>query len=151
MRTEDVSALATALIDKHVGNRVRVRRLTIGISQQDLARRLGLTFQQIQKYEKGANRIGASRLYELAALLGVDVNFFFDGLEDDDGHQEQQDNVIDAFRAASPRFGTREFVDLNRSFQKIRDDRLRQTLLGLIELIAALDEAEGNPHAQPQS
>ncbi len=125
----------TGVIDKHVGNRMRIRRLSLGISQQDLARRLGLTFQQIQKYEKGANRIGASRLYELAALLDVDVNFFFDGLEED-SHSADPDDVIAAFKATSPRFGTREFVDLNRAFQRIRDADLRKTILKLMDQVA---------------
>ncbi len=127
---------ATGLIDKHVGNRVRIRRLSLGISQQDLARNLGLTFQQIQKYEKGANRIGASRLYELSALLNVNVDFFFEGLNAAATGDDGSDDVLAAFKATSPRFGAREFVELNRAFQNIDDNSLRQTLLDLIDLIA---------------
>ena len=67
-------------IDKHVGNQVRARRMTLGMSQGDLAKLLGLTFQQVQKYEKGANRIGAGRLFELARILGVGVLYFYEGL-----------------------------------------------------------------------
>src|SRR5918992_4717448 len=65
-------------IDLHVGSRVRLRRMLLGMSQEKLAERLGLTFQQIQKYEKGINRIGASRLFDLAQVLGVPVQFFYD-------------------------------------------------------------------------
>ncbi len=126
----------TATIDKHVGNCVRIRRLSLGISQQDLAERLDLTFQQIQKYEKGANRIGASRLYEIAAVLNVDVDFFFEGLEDVPEDPSHQEDLIAAFKAASPRFGTREFVDLNRAFQRISNPKLRSSLLHLFDAIA---------------
>ena len=69
-------------IDKHVGNRVRMRRLLIGMSQEKLGELLGITFQQVQKYEKGSNRISASRLYYLAQILGVPIQFFYDELPD---------------------------------------------------------------------
>lgn len=137
------SSPLASLIDKHVGNRVRVRRLSLGISQQELAGQLGLTFQQIQKYEKGANRIGASRLYELAGLLRVNVDFFFEGLNRDEinsGHDQEM--VIEAFRESSPRFGAREFVDLNQAFQSISKPELRDLLLSLFNAIAE-HEAEG--------
>ena len=68
-------------IDKHVGNRICLRRLDIGCSQTKLAKAVGVTFQQVQKYEKGTNRIAASRLYKLAEILGVPITFFFDGLQ----------------------------------------------------------------------
>lgn len=69
-------------IDSHVGNRIRVRRTLLGLSQGKLGEALGLTFQQIQKYERGANRVGASRLYDLARVLGVSVGYFFDAMPD---------------------------------------------------------------------
>ena len=69
-------------IDRHVGARMRARREVLGISQGRLGRELGLTFSQIQKYEKGTNRIGAGRLYQIATFLGVPLNFFFEGLEE---------------------------------------------------------------------
>jgi transcriptional regulator with XRE-family HTH domain len=69
-------------IDRRIGNRVRSRRITIGMSQEKLGDALGLTFQQIQKYEKGANRIGASRLLQIGHILGVGIEFFFEGLPD---------------------------------------------------------------------
>ncbi len=74
--------LASAQIDQHVGARLRVRRKQIGMSQSGLAEALGLTFQQVQKYERGANRVSASKLYETARVLGVDVAYFFEGVED---------------------------------------------------------------------
>src|SRR2546423_13379469 len=72
-------------IDKHVGSRVRMRRVLIGMSQEKLGEALGLTFQQVQKYEKGTNRIGASRLQQISIILGVPVSFFFDGSPGSEG------------------------------------------------------------------
>ena len=69
-------------VDRHVGRRVAEMRISLGHSQSDLSRALGLTFQQIQKYEKGSNRLSASKLWEAAAFLGVDINYFFAGLPD---------------------------------------------------------------------
>jgi transcriptional regulator with XRE-family HTH domain len=80
-----------SLIDKYVASRVRLRRLQLGISQEGLASILGLTFQQIQKYEKGANRISAGRLQNIAHALSVPLHFFYEGLPEDDasvGHEE---------------------------------------------------------------
>src|SRR5271154_3437980 len=70
-------------IDVHVGNRVRLRRTLLGMSQEKLGEAIGLTFQQVQKYERGANRIGASRLFDLSRVLDVPVSFFFDDMSDD--------------------------------------------------------------------
>lgn len=69
-------------VDIHVGERIRARRRIVGVSQQALAEKIGLTFQQVQKYERGANRVSASKLYEIAAALGCGIGFFFDGLQD---------------------------------------------------------------------
>ncbi len=76
-------------IDRHVGSRVRMRRMLIGMSQEKLGESLGLTFQQVQKYEKGTNRIGASRLQQIAMVLGVPVEFFFDGAPQEAGFPDQ--------------------------------------------------------------
>jgi len=73
-------------IDRHVGSRVRMRRMMLSMSQEKLGDALGLTFQQIQKYEKGTNRIGASRLQQIAHILQVTVSFFFDGAPHSSGH-----------------------------------------------------------------
>jgi transcriptional regulator with XRE-family HTH domain len=74
-------ATGEVAIDAHVGQRLRARRIALGLSQGELGRRLGLTFSQVQKYEKGVNRIGAGRLYHAASLLGVPVQYFFEGLQ----------------------------------------------------------------------
>jgi transcriptional regulator with XRE-family HTH domain len=77
---EERNARRANLVDEHVGARVRLRRMLLGMSQEKLGESLGLTFQQVQKYEKGVNRIGASRLFDLAQVLGVPVQFFYDEL-----------------------------------------------------------------------
>lgn len=81
-KVEPKSAAAAGPVDVHVGNRIRLRRTLLGLSQEKLGEALGLTFQQIQKYERGANRVGASRLYDLARVLDVPIGFFFDDMQD---------------------------------------------------------------------
>ena len=78
-----MSTKAPNPVDKYVGSRVRMRRIMLGMSQEKLGEALGLTFQQVQKYEKGTNRVGASRLWELSRVLGVPITYFFEGLEPD--------------------------------------------------------------------
>lgn len=123
-------------IDRHVGARVRMRRLLISMSQERLGEALGITFQQIQKYEKGANRIGASRLQQIAKILGVPVEFFFDGAPSGDvsaavgfGDMPQPTFVSD-FMATS------EGVQLTRAFVKIADPQVRRRLIDLVETLA---------------
>lgn len=124
------------IIDQYVGERVRIRRVSLGLSQQAVAARLQLTFQQIQKYEKGKNRIGSSRLYQLANLLHVDVGWFFEGLDAGEEALAVTREIAAAFDNVSPQFGSREFVELNRAYWQIPRADLRKTILTLIELIA---------------
>ena len=125
-------------IDRHVGSRVRLRRMLVGMSQEKLGDALDLTFQQVQKYEKGANRIGASRLQQIAKVLGVPVEFFFEGAPTPSeppsatpGFAEAPNTgyVID-FLASS------EGVQLNRAFVRIRDGKVRRRIIDLVEAIA---------------
>ncbi|SOD99239.1 helix-turn-helix domain-containing protein [Caenispirillum bisanense] len=82
-------------LDRHVGRRVRLRRTLLGLTQQELGEQIGVTFQQIQKYERGTNRISASRLWEIARVLKVPVSFFFEDFrEDDDAAHETEENAI---------------------------------------------------------
>ncbi len=132
-------------VDVHVGSRVRLRRMWLGLSQEKLAERLGLTFQQIQKYEKGVNRIGASRLYDLSRVLGVGVDFFFEGL-DVAGYEGDCENGGDAAdgprKEASGDLGlveflkSREGIDLNRAFSKIGDARVRRSVIDLVRSLS---------------
>src|ERR1700759_5261585 len=113
-------------IDKHVGSRVRMRRMMLGMSQEKLGDALGLTFQQVQKYEKGTNRIGASRLQQIAHILQVPVEFFFEGApgaqisgrRGDDGDAPSPAYVSD-FLATS------DGLALTRAFMRIDDAKLR--------------------------
>ncbi|MFW6027818.1 MAG: helix-turn-helix domain-containing protein [bacterium] len=129
--------LEDRIIDQYVGERVRIRRVSLGLSQQAVAGRLGLTFQQVQKYEKGKNRIGSSRLYQLAKLLNVDVGWFFEGLDAGEEALAITREIAAAFDSVSPQFGSREFVELNRAYWQVPGTELRQTILKLIELVAA--------------
>jgi transcriptional regulator with XRE-family HTH domain len=124
-------------IDRHVGARVRMRRLLVSMSQERLGEALGITFQQIQKYEKGANRIGASRLQQIAKILGVPVEFFFEGAPSGDiimatGFGElPQSNFVSDFMATS------EGVQLTRAFVRLSDAQVRRRLIDLVEALAA--------------
>jgi transcriptional regulator with XRE-family HTH domain len=125
-------------IDVHVGLRMRLRRLQLGLSQEQLAKILGVTFQQVQKYEKGLNRIGASRLFHLGAALGVPIQFFFDDFFDEKNNQCRADGVPDA----TPDTATLEFLcsregfELNKAFLSITDPRVRRTLISHIRALA---------------
>ena len=126
-------------IDKHVGARVRMRRLILGMSQGKLGEALDVTFQQVQKYEKGANRIGASRLQQLARVLDVPPAYFFEdapsgderapGFAEDEGHNHFVDFL-----------STSEGLQLNRAFAAIRDAKVRKKILDLVVSLAAVVE-----------
>ena len=135
-------------IDRHVGARVRMRRLMVGLSQSKLADALDVTFQQVQKYEKGANRIGASRLQQLARVLEVPPSFFFEGAPagGPPGASAGLGFAEDASNAYVVDFlSTAEGLQLNRAFSQIKDPKLRKTVLDLVERIANTSEAPA-PH-----
>jgi len=123
-------------IDKHVGSRVRMRRVLIGMSQERLGSALGLTFQQVQKYEKGTNRIGASRLQQIAGVLSVPPAFFFEDVPGGDvqpgsGFAEDGSGFVVDFLSTS------EGLLLNKSFVRIKEAKVRKKI---IDLVAALAE-----------
>jgi transcriptional regulator with XRE-family HTH domain len=125
-------------MDVHVGGRVRMRRMLLGMSQEKLGEQLGLTFQQVQKYEKGVNRIGASRLFEMAKVLGVAVQFFYDdapygasGAHPVAGFAERpNDSYVVDFLA------TREGLELNKAFARITDPKVRKAVCDLVKSLA---------------
>jgi transcriptional regulator with XRE-family HTH domain len=127
-------------IDAHVCNRVRLQRMLLGISQEKLGERLGLTFQQIQKYEKGINRIGASRLFDLAHVLGVPVQFFYDDAPVGDLRVAANSSPGLAEPAADSYIfeflNSREGLELNKAFVRIRDARARRAILELVRTLA---------------
>lgn len=125
-------------IDTHVGKRIRVRRSFLRISQEKLGDHLGVSFQQIQKYEKGSNRIGAGQLFHIAKFLKVDLNYFFEGLppseRDKLGFSERQSDIgVATFDE------TAEGISLNRAFARIKSQKLRKRLVELATAIADLD------------
>lgn len=127
-------------IDRHVGSRVRMRRMLAGISQEKLGEALGLTFQQIQKYEKGSNRISASRLQQIAKMLDVPVSFFFDGAPARDGPATGfADSAATSY--ISDFLTTSEGVQLTKAFTRIKSGRVRRRIIDLVESLAE-EEAE---------
>jgi len=126
--------------DKHVGARVRMRRMMLGMSQEKLGDALGLTFQQVQKYEKGANRIGASRLQQIAHILQVPVSFFFEGAPAVPGQQ-----LHGAAEAPSPSYvsdflATSDGLALTKAFMRIKNAKLRRRIVDLVEQIVTENE-----------
>ncbi|MCK9914137.1 helix-turn-helix transcriptional regulator [Microbacteriaceae bacterium K1510] len=124
-------------IDKHVGSRVRMRRMMLGMSQEKLGDALGLTFQQVQKYEKGTNRIGASRLQQIALILQVPVSFFFEGAP----HAPGGPTTTGMSEAPSPAYvsdflATSDGLSLTKSFMRIKNSKLRRRIVDLVEQIA---------------
>lgn len=128
-------------IDIHVGSRVRLRRMMLSMSQEKLGEHLGITFQQIQKYEKGTNRIGASRLQHIARVLQVPVSFFFEDAPGSPGdvsgmsEAPQTQHVVD-FLSSS------EGIQLNRAFVRIKDAKLRRRVIDLVRGIAGDEQAD---------
>jgi transcriptional regulator with XRE-family HTH domain len=122
-------------IDIQVGNRVRIRRMLIGMSQERLGDLLGLTFQQVQKYEKGVNRIGAGRLFEVARILNVPVNFFYEGVsEGQPGLGESDGAPVMDFVSSG------EGLQLSLAFMKIKDAKVRKRVLDLVKSLAEEEE-----------
>jgi transcriptional regulator with XRE-family HTH domain len=127
--------------DKHVGSRVRMRRMMLGMSQEKLGDALGLTFQQVQKYEKGTNRIGASRLQQISQILQVPVSFFFEGApaaQTIGRHEGMGEAPSPAY--VSDFLATSDGLALTKAFMRIEDSKLRRRIVDLVEQIAARDK-----------
>jgi transcriptional regulator with XRE-family HTH domain len=141
--TKKVTKKAPNPIDKHVGSRVRMRRMMLGMSQEKLGDALALTFQQVQKYEKGTNRIGASRLQQISHILQVPVAFFFEGAP----HLADGGITVENLESApSPTYvsdflATSDGLSLTKAFMRIPDPKLRRRIVDLVQQIAG-DETE---------
>ncbi|MDX2287463.1 MAG: helix-turn-helix transcriptional regulator [Hyphomicrobiaceae bacterium] len=139
--SEERNARRPNPIDIHVGSRVRLRRMLLGMSQEKLGEHLGLTFQQVQKYEKGVNRIGASRLFDLSQVLGVPVQFFYEevpGPSTGDGMsfaERSGDSYVFDF------LSSREGLELNKAFVRVADPRVRRAIVDLVRSLAGDVEA----------
>lgn len=112
-------------VDKLVGARVRTRRLEIGMSQERLADLLGVTFQQVQKYEKGVNRIAAGRLYDISEALDVNAAYFFENLSKEDSRKKDDDGVAEAM--TDP-----DTIELVQLYSKIKSKRVKRRVLELV-------------------
>ena len=130
-------------IDVHVGSRIRLRRTLMGMSQERLGEALSLTFQQVQKYERGVNRVGASRLFDLSRVLDVPISFFFDDLPDSaqgdcaefaEGRQRLSDNALNR----------RETLELVRAYYRINDASIRKRMLELIKSMSPTEYARNH-------
>ena len=149
-------------IDAHVGSRVRLRRMLIGMSQEKLGELLGLTFQQVQKYEKGANRIGASRLFDISQILAVPVSYFFDDVSDEvaaqhrltngngNGHVHGNGNGHYKDLESGPHMmefvSSAEGFQLIRAYTKITDPRVRKRVLDLVKSLTGDEEVVRDFH-----
>jgi transcriptional regulator with XRE-family HTH domain len=137
-----MSTKAPDPVDKYVGSRVRMRRIMLGMSQEKLGEALGLTFQQIQKYEKGTNLVGASRIQQISEILQVPVSFLFEGgprkttAADEGGGEGSSPTYVSDFLATS------EGLALTRAFTRISDAKLRRSIVDLVEKIANHEDAE---------
>lgn len=123
-------------IDVHVGSRIRLRRNMIAMSQEKLGERLGITFQQIQKYEKGTNRVGASRLQAISAILNVPVEYFFQDAPREDGQPATGFDEASAAPLVPDFLSTTESIQLQRAFMKISDPKVRRKIVDLIKTLA---------------
>jgi transcriptional regulator with XRE-family HTH domain len=130
-------------IDRVVGQRIRWRRRELKLSQEQLGELLSLTFQQVQKYEKGVNRVSAGRLFEIASVMGVNVNYFYDGAEGllGDGRHQVADDGPEKGGPAAPVLDA-ETLDLIAAFRKIEDDSLRKSLLNTVRAAATAFESK---------
>lgn len=125
-------------VDQHVGSRVRLRRMLLGMSQERLGESMGLTFQQVQKYEKGVNRIGASRLFQISKILDVPVQFFFEEApHSGDGVSPRGFAEPDSEAFILEFLNSREGLELNRAFVKIADPKVRKSVVDLVRSLAA--------------
>ncbi len=120
-------------VDVHVGKRLRLRRSTLGMSQDDLGKQVGITFQQIQKYERGTNRVSASRIWEFARILNVPEDYFFEGLEGSKTSGDSDDQLLDS----------KESQQLIKAYYNVLKPQVRQKIRNLIQSIAESEKYEG--------
>ncbi len=130
-------------VDVHVGGRIRLRRTLLGMSQERLGEALGLTFQQVQKYERGANRVSASRLFDLSRVLDVPISFFYDDMPEEIGGPGLGSRAPGGFADAQDAFGQdealhrRETLELVRAYYRIADPALRRRIFDLIKTMGS--------------
>ncbi|MEM1288750.1 MAG: helix-turn-helix transcriptional regulator [Pseudomonadota bacterium] len=122
-------------VDVHVGSRLRIRRMVLGMSQEKLGESLGVSFQQVQKYEKGTNRIGAGRLQNLSQILQVPIAYFYEDLADEGAH-EASGFADSGAKFMTEMLTTSDGLEMTRSFLKIQDPKVRKRIVDLVRAIA---------------
>ena len=129
-------------VDTHVGKRLRLRRTMMGLSQEAVAKAVGITFQQVQKYEKGANAMNATRLFEFARFMNVPVAYFFDGLDSftsstpaQQGYAGFAEGEAEAFEGKQ-RVSDRESLEMMKAFKRIKEQMIRKRLADLVRAVA---------------
>jgi transcriptional regulator with XRE-family HTH domain len=131
-------------VDIHVGRRLRLKRMILGLSQESVGKAIGVTFQQIQKYERGINRMGASRLYDFSRSLGVQVSYFFEGYGDYTTTDDVTGLVLQEPEASSfehEKVNNRETMEVMRAYYRIKNPAVRKRIVDLIKAMAAADAA----------
>ncbi len=140
MKKKRASKGTADLIDRYVGSRLRVRRLGLGMSQTKLGQAIGVTFQQVQMYENGANRVGASNLYKMAKALGVDVGFFYDGMPQGaakgKGKGTRGRRARPSVEIAADPTRSREIIKLMHNYARIAHPRLQKRVFELVKSMA---------------
>ncbi len=134
--SKDTEGRRASPVDQHVGVRMRMRRKLLGMGQDQLAEALGLTFQQVQKYERGENRVSASKLHKIATILRVEVTYFFDGLPDPLESRGPDDPGPQADRVVQTFLETPEGIQLAELFPRIGPSRVRRQLVDLVRVMA---------------
>ena len=126
-------------VDIHVGRRLRLKRTFLGLSQESVGKQIGVTFQQIQKYERGINRMGASRLYDFAKALGVQVAYFFEGFGDYAAEDGAASGAAEPSAAAfeHENVNNRETLEVMRAYYRIKNPAVRKRIIELIKAMAA--------------
>lgn len=142
-------------VDVHVGARIRLRRTLLGMSQESLGEAIGLTFQQVQKYERGANRVGASRLWDLSRVLDVPVSYFFDDMDDGVSNLSPRHirGAIDEPREArdADPLTRRETLELVRAYYRIPSPQVRRRVFELTKTLGTPDDPAGEENPAPSS
>lgn len=131
-------------VDVYVGNKLRSRRIMLGLSQEFVGRAIGVSFQQIQKYERGINRMGSSRLYDFSKILKTSISYFFEGYEygDSDGPGYIAGLADEADKFEQEAMASRETIELIRAYYSIRDEKTRKRFLELIKSVAESEHAD---------
>ncbi len=129
-------AISKQDVDTHVGKRLRLRRTMMGLSQEAVARAVGITFQQVQKYEKGSNAMNANRLYEFARFMNVPVAYFFEGLEASAAQSAQGFSESAAEKFDHKGVSDRESLEIMKAFKRIKEQVIRKRLADLVRAVA---------------